>query len=89
MTSDGARNDLLAKVASTNVRLVVDCSELTYVSSAGLRVFLELARRVSSKQGKLALCSLARQVQQVFELAGLTSLLSIYPTQQDAVAAVK
>jgi anti-sigma B factor antagonist len=88
-TSDGVKDNLLARLTGPDVRLVVDFSELTYVSSAGLRVFLELARRASTTQGKFALCAMTRQVQQVFELAGLTSLLPIYATREAARTALQ
>src|ERR1043165_7690346 len=89
LTSDAVQENLLPRFTGPNVRLVIDFSELVYVSSAGLRVFLELARRVSTTQGKLALCAMLRQVPQVFELAGLTSLLPIYSTQQEARTALQ
>jgi hypothetical protein len=61
-------------------------SGLEYVSSAGLRVFLSAAKRMRQAQGKLALASPAPQVQQVFDMAGFTSILPIFTTIAEALA---
>lgn len=66
-------------------RLVVDLGAVEYVSSAGLRVFLMLAKKSKAGGGKLALCGLAPGVKQVFDLAGFTPLFTIEP---DAAAAL-
>ena len=66
-------------------RLVVDLAQLEYVSSAGLRVFLHAAKRIQRHKGKLALCSLAVHVQQVFDLSGFSSILAIYGSRPEAV----
>jgi anti-anti-sigma factor len=89
LSADAAKQNLLAKVTDSNPRLVLDLSQLGYVSSAGLRVFLEVSKRVTAAQGKLALCGLVRNVRQVFELAGFASFISIYPDQDEARAGVQ
>ncbi len=50
-----------------------------YISSAGLRVFLMLARKVKESGGRLALCGLGASVKQVFDLAGFSALFAIEP----------
>jgi anti-anti-sigma factor len=88
LTADGVRERLLAGVGSAAPRLVLDFARLTYVSSAGLRVLLELSRRVTAAEGRLALCALVRQVQQVFDLAGFAALIPIHATREEALAAL-
>jgi anti-anti-sigma factor len=67
-------------------RVVFDFSELTYISSCGLRLLIELARDLQKANGKLALGALNDHVGEVIRIAGLTSILSIYPTCEEAVA---
>ena len=67
---------------------MIDLSRLDYVSSAGLRVFLVAAKRMRSKDGKIALCSLQDHVQQVFDLSGFSSILSIYASREDGIKAL-
>jgi anti-anti-sigma factor len=88
VTADPVKQRLLAKVGATGPRLVLDFASLTYVSSAGLRVLLEVARRVDAAQGRLALCAMVRHVHQVFELAGFSALIPIYATREEALTAL-
>lgn len=65
-------------------RLVVDLSGVEYISSAGLRVFLMLARKMKDTGGRLALCALPPPVRQVFDLAGFTTLFVVEPSMEQA-----
>jgi anti-anti-sigma factor len=67
-------------------RVVIDCAELSYVSSAGLRVFLSLLRNLSSVGGGVAFASLSDPVQQLFHLAGLEEFFIIAPSPELAAA---
>lgn len=58
-------------------RFVVDLSGISYVSSAGLRVLLALAKQMSSGGGELRLSGLAPSVRQVFDLSGFSKLFTI------------
>lgn len=58
-------------------RFIVDLSGISYVSSAGLRVLLSLAKQMSSGGGELRLCGLAPSVRQVFDLSGFSKLFTI------------
>jgi anti-anti-sigma factor len=66
-------------------RIVVDFAEVDYISSAGLRVMLTLAKRLREGRGRLAICSLGTSVRQVFELAGFLSLFLVRPSRDRAI----
>ncbi len=66
------------------VHFVVDLAQINYVSSAGLRVLLMLAKSVDGK-GSLRVAGLNAQVQQVFDIAGFTKLFAIYPDRDAAL----
>jgi anti-anti-sigma factor len=68
-------------------QLAVDLSALEYISSAGLRVFLSAAKRMQPVQGKIVLAAPSAQVQQIFDIAGFTSILPICKTVNEACAA--
>ena len=63
---------------------VVDLGAISYVSSAGLRVLLALAKKVDGK-GSLKLVGLKGVVKEVFEKSGFARLFAIFP---DAAAAL-
>ena len=54
--------------------LCIDCKELEYISSAGLRVLLSL-QKTMNKQGKMTLTNVRQEVMEVFELTGFTDIL--------------
>jgi anti-anti-sigma factor len=66
-------------------QLLLDFTELDYVSSAGLRVLLIAAKRVKACQGRLAICALRPDVLEVFEISGFTKIFSLYPTRAQAL----
>lgn len=67
-------------------RIVFDCSDLTYVSSAGLRVFIFTQRQLSSRSGGAAFAALSNPVRDLFQLAGLEDLFIIEPSVAEAAA---
>lgn len=68
------------------IRLIVDCSKLTYISSAGLGVFMIFVEEIREAGGDIKICGLAPKVYQVFEILGFPSLFDIV---DDIPAAVK
>ena len=76
---------ILGVINSGTQQLVVDLSQLEYVSSSGLRVFLVAAKRLQPTDGKFALCGMQDHIRQLFDLAGLSSILSIYGSRAEAV----
>ena len=87
-TAKAFEDRLLGAIATTDPRMVVDCSQLDYVSRAGLRVLLMAAKRVKAAKGMLALAGLKPHVQEVFDVSGFSSIFSIQAGRDAAVAAV-
>jgi anti-anti-sigma factor len=66
-------DELLAIQGS--VRL--DCSELDYISSAGIGVLIELFKRLQASGHTMTLVNLLPRVRNIFRYAGLDRLLTI------------
>ena len=56
--------------------LVLDCSELEYVSSAGLRVILKAQKRMNV-QGSMKLIGVNESIMEVFDITGFADILTI------------
>ena len=84
-TAKTFEDKILGLINSGAQRLVVDLTLLDYVSSSGLRVFLLAAKRLQTTDGKIVLCGLQDHVRQVFDLAGFSSILSIYGSRDEAI----
>ena len=66
-------------------KAVVDMEKLDYISSAGLRVVLMLAKRARQTGGRLMLSCLSPSVKEVFEISGFLKIIEVAPTTVAAV----
>lgn len=66
----------LKRSVGSNELLILDFSELEYISSAGLRVILA-AQKVMNKQGKMIIKNVNETVMDVFEITGFADILTI------------
>ncbi|KAF0130692.1 MAG: hypothetical protein FD155_1502 [Bacteroidetes bacterium] len=64
--------------------VVMDCAGLDYISSSGLRVFLMMQKRMMSKKGKLHICCLRSNIQEIFDISGFSTIFQIFPDEQSA-----
>ena len=69
--------------------IVVDFSQLTYISSAGLRVLLMAAKQSKARGRPLALSGMTGPVNEVFTISGFAKLFQIHPTTDVAIAALR
>lgn len=76
---------VLSRIDSGDRRLVIDLAQLDYISSAGLRVLIVAGKRLSGANGKIVLCSLKDPVREVFDIAGFSSIFSVYGSHDEAV----
>ena len=84
-TAKALEDRILPLIASGRSKLVVELSQLDYISSAGLRIFLLAAKRMDEAKGKIILCSLKDSVRQVFEIAGFSSFLNLAGSIEEAI----
>lgn len=56
---------------------VLDCSELSYISSSGLRLFLSLRKAAAEKGGKVIVKSISNEIRTVFMMTGFLNLFEI------------
>jgi anti-anti-sigma factor len=75
-------------IESGNIRFVVDCGQMDYVSSSGLRIFLMALKKTNALEGSFLLCGLQESIREIFEISGFTSIFGIYPSQQEALASL-
>ncbi len=68
-------------------KVLIDCQRLSYISSAGLGVFISHLQRLQDANVKLVFFNMQEKVFNVFEILGLDSLMNIVPTQEAALAA--
>jgi anti-sigma B factor antagonist len=68
--------------------IVIDLSQVPYVDSSGLAIFIDALQRVQQYGGKLALAGLQDNVRLVFQISRLDKVFPIFADSQSALAAV-
>ena len=66
-------------------KILVDFEKLDYISSAGLRVLLATAQKLQSGGGALKVCNLNETVQEVFDISGFSTILSVFKSESEAL----
>lgn len=79
---------LEAGIGRDDEALVVDFEQVPYLSSAGLRVLLTIAKQFDQPGRSFAICQLPRTVRKVLSASGFDRVVTVYDTEAEAVAAV-
>lgn len=58
-------------------KVVIDCQQLEYISSSGLRFFMQLKRNSEQSGGSVRLCHLNEDVEEIFRLSGFHHIFEI------------
>jgi anti-anti-sigma factor len=80
---------LTAVLEAAKARVLVDFSQLEYISSAGFRILLQAAKRADQNTAKFVLCGVSGKVRQLFDLGGFLDLFSITSTREEGIAAAQ
>jgi anti-anti-sigma factor len=85
VTAPEFESGLLALLAGGDVTVLINFGELEYISSAGLRSILTVAKQLKAKNGKLLFTGLQGPVKDVFKISGFGSIFSIFETETEAL----
>jgi anti-sigma B factor antagonist len=84
-TSIAFEDEVNKALSSGAIKLILNLSEVDFISSTGLRVFLTALKRVKAQKGDLKVCCMNSNIQKLFTLAGFVSLFDILPTEGEAL----
>jgi anti-anti-sigma factor len=68
-------------------RVLFNFTHLNFITSSGLRVLLSTAKKLQASGGKMKICGLNPTVQEVFDISGFGSILSLAANEEEALAA--
>lgn len=66
-----------ALIEGETLDVEIDCSEMDYTSSLGLRSFLLLQKSMTSKGGSMIMTGMQAKVREVFDITGFSSIIKI------------
>ena len=78
-----------AVAAQAGGRVVIDISEVSFLASLGVRMFITTARTLAAKNGRMALFAPTEAVADVIETTAMDDIVSVTQTLDEAVALVR
>jgi anti-sigma B factor antagonist len=85
-TSPEAENKINELIDGGNQKLLVNFEQLNFIASSGLRVLLATVKKLKASGGDLRICSLNATVQEVFDISGFVTILSVKSTEEEALS---
>lgn len=80
------QTDLESALEDDDRQLLLDFADLSYISSAGLRVVLLVARQLDQKGGQLAVCNLSESISEIFKISGFDKIINVHADRPAALA---
>lgn len=77
VTSAEFERTLVPHLSVQGLELVLDCREMEYISSAGLRVVLTAHKNITAKGGRFIIRNINKEVHSVFDMTGFSRILTI------------
>lgn len=87
LNAEDFENTLKDSVLPEHSRLIIDVSQVDYISSSGLRAILSRAKAMQRQERQLCLCSPSEPIGDLFRVSGFDRILNIYETCAAALAA--
>ena len=72
-----AQQDIAPLMENADKELTIDCTDLEYISSSGLRLFLTLRKETSAKGGKVIIKNINDEIKKVFMMTGFFNLFDL------------
>ena len=71
-------------ISETDNNIIVDCENMDYINSSGLRILIMSLKKQVSKGKKLLLCNMQKNIKEVFQFSGFTNLFDIELNRETA-----
>jgi anti-sigma B factor antagonist len=84
--TDRQFSDKLESVRNEGTDLIVNLTDLDYIASSGLRVFLVNLKAYKAQGRSFRLTNLSAPIAEVFKISGFESLFEIYPSVEEALS---
>ncbi len=81
-------DNLDKEIVGSENPVVLDLEKLSYISSAGLRSILLIAKTLKGKNTRFMLCSLSDPIKEIFEIAGFDKIIDVIKSRSDAIATI-
>ncbi len=84
--TDDLRNSIKKLSDEGNLKLVIDLGEVSYLNSSALGVLIAAHANYAKRSGKIKLCQLNKNLENLFVITKLSLIFDSYPNQVEAIA---
>lgn len=85
VSSPAAEKRIFEAINGGQQKLLLDLGDVTYLSSAGMRMLLSTTKRLRTLSGKLAVCNMTSNVLDVLKMSGFDHVLALFKTEEEAL----
>ena len=89
LRADSFCAEALRAIASTDYDVIMDSAGIIYISSAGLRAVLHIARTLNAEGRGFHICNLRPHIQTAFTIIGFHRIMALHEDMEAAVAALQ
>ena len=82
------QNILESGIDPDEYAMILDFARLGYISSAGLRVCLVIAKKFNEPGKSFGICNLSRSIRDIVTVSGFDQIISLYDSQSAAIEAI-
>ncbi len=85
ISSPAAEKKILDLITNGQHHILLDFSEVDYLSSAGMRLLLRTSKKLKSVSGKLIVCAVSPNVMDVLRMSGFDHVIELAPSKEEAL----
>ena len=85
-TSLDLEKNIFEAINDGAVYVILDCSNLEYISSAGIRVLIRFHKELEKLQGKIILVAIPKPIENILYITGFLNYLQVYEDVEKALA---
>lgn len=82
--TSGSASEEMARIAEGSIKILLNFEKLEFLSSAGLRVLLRLAKQLNGMGGAIKICGPSRTVREILDISGFGNFMDIHESESDA-----
>ena len=86
-TGASIRSEIL-ELAESETKILLDFTDVSYMSSAGIRIVMQVYRAIQSKSGKLVLVGLSEEIKDTMEVTGFLPFFTVSPSVEEGLKAL-
>ncbi|WP_404200569.1 STAS domain-containing protein [Streptomyces tauricus] len=76
---------LSCPASTTPPRIVADLSDVTFMDSSGINIFISAHHRASNTQGWLRIAGAQQAIQRILHIVGVDQIIECHPTLEEAL----